>query len=452
MKTDSRILASGKSISAFFVLVALSSCVVQGQTNSLTREVPRAWRPAFTGVAPGAADQPAAAGNNNSGSGTSQAQNSPITPPASAQPRPGGSGARGIDGQLRVARNSDQEPAVGSFNNITKVTQTVSSLPNDAGQVWREYDISPYTSQIKNSEKPEQALIEWILHETGKEMWFTQPIGILNANKDKLFVYHTPEIHRVIKPIVDRFVYRKGELQSIEVNLVTVNKPNWRTDHYSVLQPIEIPSAGVEAWMVSKENAALLLGQLSSRSDFQKHGGGLIQAHDGQPFTMERRSPKQFVRSVRWVPDQQPNYQPLLTHVDEGFDLSVACLNSIDGKTMEACIECQVDQVEKLSTVKINVPGPVGSTQKMSLQIPQIVSWRLHERIRWPSDQVLLLNVGVVANPTPDGGRPLPGILGGNTQRSDALLFLEYEGPAINPTLRHAARGGTTSITPVTPR
>lgn len=204
--------------------------------------------------------------------------------------------------------------------------------------------------------------------------------------------------------------------------------------------------------MVSKENAALLLGQLASRSDFQKHGGGLIQSHDGQPFTMQRRSPKQFVRSVRWVPNQQPSYQPLLTQVDEGFDLSVACLNSIDGKTMEACIECGVDQVEKLSTVKINVPGAAGSTQKMSLQIPQVVSWRLRERIRWPSDQVLLLNVGVVANPTTDGARPLPGILGANSQRSDALLFVEYEGPVINPTLRHAARGGTTSIRPVVPR
>jgi len=277
-------------------------------------------------------------------------------------------------------------------------------------------------------------------------------MGILNANKDKLFVYHTPEIHKVIKPIVDRFVYRKGELHSVEINLVSVGNPNWRTDHYSVLQPIEIPSAGVEAWMVSKENAALLLGQLSGRSDFQKHGGGLIQTHDGQPISFERRSPKQFVRSVRWAPNQQPNYQPLLTQVDEGYDLTVACLNSIDGKTMEACIECKVDQIEKMTTVKVNVPDITNPKQKLSLQIPQVVSWRLLERIRWPSDQVLLLNVGVVANPTPDGGRPLPGIFGGNSQRSDALLFLEYEGPAVSSNLRHAARGGSTNITPITPR
>ncbi len=441
MNVKTGVLSREKSLGVFCVaLVALCSCLAVGQTAaqiSIPREVPRPWRPAFGNLTENPAGQ--------SDTRTNEAAAS-ITPTRGQTPA----------AQVAAVPGAGQgdQPGPGSFNKITKVTQTLSSLPNEAGQVWREYDISPYTSQIKNSEKPEQALIEWILHETGKEMWFTQPMGILNANQDKLFVYHTPEIHKVIKPIVDRFVYRKGELQSIEINLVTVGNPNWRIDHYSVLQPIEIPSAGVEAWMVSKENAALLLSQLSSRSDFQKHGGGLVQTHDGQQFSMERRSPKQFVRSVRWVPNQQPSYQPLLTHVDEGFDLNVACLNSIDGKTMEACIECNVDQVEKLSTVKINVPAAGGTTQKMSLQIPQVVSWRLLERIRWPSDQVLLLNVGVVANPTPDDGglRPLSGILGGGRQRSDGLLFLEYEGPAINPNLRHAARGGTTSITPITPR
>lgn len=328
----------------------------------------------------------------------------------------------------------------------------MTSLPNDAGQVWREYDISPYTSQIANSENPEKAIVDWIRNETGNEMWFAQPLGILSATKDKLHVYHTPEIHKAIKPIVDRFVYRKGELQNIEVNLVTIGRPNWRTEHYSILQPIEVPSPGVEAWMVSKENAALLLNELAQRTDFQKHGGGLAQIQDGQSITMERRNARQFVRSVRWAPNQNPSHQPLLTTIQEGYTLNLACLNSLDSRSMEVCIECEVNQVEKLNSVKINVPGTTGNTQKMNLQIPELVNWRLHERIRWPSDQVLLLNVGVVANPTPDNGKPLPGILSKASQRADALLFLEYEGPVQNHSRRHASAGGTTPITPITPR
>ncbi len=417
--------------SAIYLSVTLvfGACSVAQTVTSTTRQNPAPWRPDFNDV-------------NRSNQTTNQALPPAVNPATQLNTPP--TATPSATAPRSMAQTS---------SNVTETTRSFNSLPNDAGQVWREYDIRPYTSNIKTSQEPEKAILDWVLLETGKEMWFRPPLGILNVTKEKLIVYHTPEIHKAIQPIIDRFVYRKGEMQSLEVNLVTVSNPNWRSDHYSVLQPIEVPSPGVEAWMVSKENAALLLGELANRSDFQKHGGGQIQAHDGQNFVMEKRAAKQFVRSVRWVPEQIPSYQPLLTQVNEGFSLDISCLNSIDGKSMEACIQCEVDQVEKLNTVRINVPVVTGGgTQSMSLQIPQIVSWRLRERIRWPSDQVLLLNVGVVANPTPENGRQLPGLFNRNAQRADALLFLEYQGPAVNRTLQHAAAGGVTNIAPVQPR
>jgi hypothetical protein len=65
----------------------------------------------------------------------------------------------------------------------------------------------------------------------------------------------------------------------------------------------------------------------------------------------------------------------------------------------------------------------------VQFQVPQFVSWRLHERFRWPSDQVLLLSCGVVASPTGDAATPIPllGNLSGNS-RSDALLMIEHKG------------------------
>lgn len=418
----------GSLICLFVTLVFCTNCESQ-TTTTTTRQNPAPWRPDFTEVNRNRVpEQPAPIANNQ-----------PI--PAAATPPV----------TQAAANNGFANPSNGQAqsNNIAEATRSFNSLPNDAGQVWREYDIRPYTARIKTSDEPEKAILDWILLETGKEMWFRPPLGILNVSRDKLYVYHTPEIHKVIQPIVDRFVYRKGEVQSLEINMVTIGNPNWRADHYSVLQPIEVPSPGVEAWMVSKENAALLLGELSKRSDFQKHGGGQIQAHDGQNIVMEKRAIKQFVRSIRWVPEQVPNYQPLLTQVNEGYSLDISCLNSIDGNTMEACINCEVDQVEKLNTVRINVPLVTGGMQNMSLQIPQIISWRLRERIRWPSDQVLLLNVGVVANPTPENNRPLPGLFKRNGQRADALLFIEFQGPAVSSTLQHAAAGGITPVAPV---
>lgn len=310
----------------------------------------------------------------------------------------------------------------------------MNMLPNKDGQIWREYDISPYTSNIKTIENPQQAVLDWILRETGTEMWFNEPMGILNADHDHIYVYHTPEIHNVVRTVVDRFVHTRGQLQTIDLNLVTVEKPNWRSNVYTMLQPVEVQSPGVEAWLVSKENAAILLSQISRRSDFEQHSGGRLTAHDGQTLVLRKTQPRQFVRNLRWVSNQYPNYQPLMTTIDEGYQLSISSLSSLDNSIIEATIKCDVDQVERLNTVKVDVPGAVaGRREQMNLQIPQLISWRLHERFRWPNDQVLLLSCGVVAKPEAQFQLPgnLPTVFNTNRNRADALLFIEYRGPAV---------------------
>ena len=72
-------------------------------------------------------------------------------------------------------------------------------LPNEHGQVWREYDISPYTLRVRDVAKPEQAIIDWVLRETGTEVWFAEPLGILNASSTTLRVYHTPEMQERVR-------------------------------------------------------------------------------------------------------------------------------------------------------------------------------------------------------------------------------------------------------------
>jgi hypothetical protein len=76
----------------------------------------------------------------------------------------------------------------------------------------------------------------------------------------------------------------------------------------------------------------------------------------------------------------------------------------------------------------VDIPVFGGQWQRAQVQVPQLVSWRLNERFRWPTDQVLLLSCGVVASPVPDGkagGNALTNLLGSAPSRADALLFLE---------------------------
>ena len=41
-----------------------------------------------------------------------------------------------------------------------QVTKGAGTLPNDHGQVWREYDITPYTIRNTTTAHPEQAIVD----------------------------------------------------------------------------------------------------------------------------------------------------------------------------------------------------------------------------------------------------------------------------------------------------
>ncbi len=429
-----------------FVMSAIpqdSTPPIQQTTAPPTRTQPAPWRPSFGKLAepqrPAIQTQAVAAAAE--GADQSQAKQGPEAIPAKTN------SAAGTNTNL-----SSSQPLPDDDNVITRVTKTFDKLPNSAGQIWREYDISPYTTRITNSDNPQKAILDWILRETGTEMWFNQPLGILNADRNHIYVYHTPEIHNIVKNTIDRFVNTRGQVQVMDINLVTVENPNWRSTAYWMLQPIDVQSPGTEAWMISKENAAILLGQLSRRRDFAQHSSGRISVHDGQETELNKTKPRQFVQNLKWIPGRIPNFQPQMTTFNEGYKLTISALTSLDTKTIEATINCNVDQIERLTNVKVDVPGVNGgATTQMNLQIPQIVSWRLQERFRWPNDQILLLSCGVVANPESGPNTPinLPRILE-RKNRADALLFIEYRGPATGPQAPATANGS--NLVPVRPR
>jgi hypothetical protein len=382
----------------------------------------------------------------------------PQQPPSATSPPPSSPGSRSTSLTDQTANAAWQQsnpappPANGNLAQpapraitpaeITKVSQTFSSLPNDAGQVWREYDITPYTSQVRDNPNPEQAIVDWILRQTGTELWFRRPFGLMSATKDKLFVYHTPEIHNEIRPLVDRFVFSKAQTVGIDVRLCTIANPNWREAAYPVMQSVPVQSPGVEAWLISKENAAILLSNLSRRSDFRSNAGGRVAAQDGQPFVFEQRAPRQFTQSLQWTPGQGAGYQTLINQLNEGYRLKLSSLSSVDGRTVDLMLEGSIDQIEKFSNVRVPLATSAG-TQSIALQVPQLVSWRLTERFRWPADQVLLVSCGVVAAPEamttataqPLFGQSLGGLLDTTRKRADALLFIDYRGPQATPPL-----------------
>ncbi len=111
--------------------------------------------------------------------------------------------------------NSGQT-AVQSLGQSPVATTSVAAdktLPSDAGQKYRKYDLSPYTGHLKQIVRPEQAVVDWIIRETGSDAWFSPPFGFLNADHNTLSVYHTPEMHQVVGEVVEKFVAGDTEPQ-----------------------------------------------------------------------------------------------------------------------------------------------------------------------------------------------------------------------------------------------
>ncbi len=97
---------------------------------------------------------------------------------------------------------------------------------------------------------------------------------------------------------------------------------------------------------------------------------------------------------------------------------------------IDAVLKCEVDQVEKMLPVKIDVPSATVRNQRTTIEVPQLASSRLHERFRWPADQVLLISLGVVPTPVAKAPNTL-GIkvpLISAPTRADLLVFVESKG------------------------
>lgn len=329
--------------------------------------------------------------------------------------------------QPASAAPAGTSPALGSLARITGSP----NLPNDAGQVWREYDISAYTARVTSTKRPEQAIIDWILRETGYEAWHSDPLGVLSANNRVLRVYHTPEMQKVVAELVDRFVSSEAATFTFSLRVATLDTPTWRSSSLRYLRAVPVQTPGVNAWLLAKEDAAMLLGELRRRSDYREHSSPYLMVNNGQSTLVPSMRGRPYVRDIALRPDTATGFEPTPGQVDEGFNFDFSPLLSGDRKMIDATIKCEIDQVEKMIPVMIEVPTRT-TRQRTKIEVPQMTHYRFHERFRWPLGDVLLIDAGMVALPMPVDGKPmLPGVslpVGTTPARADLLVFIECKG------------------------
>lgn len=306
------------------------------------------------------------------------------------------------------------------------------SLPQGNGQEHRVYDLRPYTGYLTKHDRPHQAVVDWVLRETGTDLWFTEPFGFLSADRDSLSVYHTREVHEVVAGMVERFTAGEKDPQVLHLRTLTVGSPNWRARTHPLMQHVSVQSPGLQAWLLTKENAAMVLSLLRQRSDVREVQTVDLITHNGQTEKLANIRGRNYVQNVGYVPSGWPPYEPQTGEVQEGYRVELSPLLSVDRRSIDCMIKVEIDQVDKLVPVDLDLPLPNREPFRARIDVPQMVSWRLKERFRWPSDMVLLLSCGVVASPERSASTNpffnMNALTGTTAGRADALMFVEFRG------------------------
>jgi hypothetical protein len=292
-------------------------------------------------------------------------------------------------------------------------------IPATAGQTWKQHEIAPFVKMA--GEGSQRYVVDWILQETGYPAWHGATAASLSADADTVSCFHTPEMQARVEEIVGRFVAEADTPHRFSVRVLSFNGPAWRADARPALRPIPAATPGVQAWILSREDAAVLLARLRARGDCQELPTGAVLAGNGLPAVLSGGRKLPYVQDIAPRPDAWPGWQMQNAAFDEGFLLDVHPLLSADGSFVDAVLRCRIDLVEKLASVPVPAPGAAGRVQ---VEVPQVAAVRIGERFRWPATQTLLVGIGLVPWPMPAQNTTVASLVP-DAKRRDVAIVVE---------------------------
>ena len=301
-----------------------------------------------------------------------------------------------------------------------RVSESPAQLPAEAGQTVVSHDISPWVRQAGPGSQ--KYIVDWVLQETGYAAWHGAVPASLSADENRLVVFHQAQMQERVGEIVARFTTAADTPHRFSVRVMGVGTPSWRNDARALLHGIPTATPGVQAWIMSREEAATLLAMFRRRGDCAEHPTGAVQAANGLPADLAGGRKRPYVQEIQPSP-VAPGWQPLPAACDEGITLDVQPLLTRDGSAVEAVLRCRIDQIERMAIVPVTLPTP--DRQRSQIEVPQVSAVRIGERFRWPTTQVLVVGLGLVPWPVPGNNTAASAALLADAKRTDVVVFVE---------------------------
>lgn len=301
--------------------------------------------------------------------------------------------------------------------------QTVN-ISSAHGQIWKQYDISRYTSRFPNMSRPESAVTDWILMETGFEVWHSEIPAMLNVTHDAVNVYHTPEIQVRVESVIQRFVNVEPMVHQFRVYVLTVNAPYWRQKLGNMLTPIPSYSMGSQAWTVAPEEMKELIQILEKTPGFVNHLSDVKLIPNGQRFSANLVRTRRYTRNVFIQPEAGGSPSPEEVLMDDGFSFELMPLVTVDGTMVDAQVKLQVNHLDRFLPLNVVPPGGMSRTAER-VEVPLVGQFRFRERYQWNTEKALLISPGLTPPLTSTGADASLSLLN-STQRVETLILIEY--------------------------
>lgn len=309
------------------------------------------------------------------------------------------------DGDSASSRNIVRSEAPNSSSDLigpktTRFSYELNQLPNQDGQFWIVYDLTPFTDRFSPTAEPQKSIVEWIRFDSGKDFWHKEPFGVLSASRERLYVYHNADIQRYVSNIVDRFVDPAKSVFSFSIRVVAVQSPEWRLRSSQYLTPASVTLEGngadVQGWIVERDNIAKIIGDLEKRSDYMELSDSKNKVPNGRTFGWAAAAPrKSFARDYRADSEAASGYMADVSTVDEGFCVETTPLLSTTGDTLEVAFRYSATVVEKMRSFNMRVPTAVAPRQQLEVERPQIVSCDISGRIAFPRTKCVIVDLGM---------------------------------------------------------
>ena len=141
---------------------------------------------------------------------------------------------------------------------------------------------------------------------------------------------HTAISVRHVSEMVDRFVNSEAETQGFGLRIMSIGTPSWRAKAQKILHPVAVQSQGIQAWMLAKEDAAMLTADMHKRSDFREYNSPYLLVNNGQSTTVNTMQTRNYTNGIELHPEMaHPGFVPQQGHFDEGFpSSSIRCCRS----------------------------------------------------------------------------------------------------------------------------